>query len=98
MIIVGIILTPVFLVALVYLLRFSWGKKGKTEVGKAVLNASYAKAAPIFPIGWLVLELYHDWIQPLSYSAYRDAIWILVLITFIFISASLFRYRKAAVT
>ncbi|MYL48237.1 hypothetical protein GLV98_02020 [Halobacillus litoralis] len=96
MMIIGIILTPIFLAALVYLLRFSWGQKGKTEEGKAVLNASYAKAAPIFPIGWLTIELYHEWIQSLSFSAYRDAMWILVLITFIFIGASLFRYRKAA--
>ncbi|WLR46534.1 hypothetical protein LC065_13250 [Halobacillus litoralis] len=93
----GLFLTPIFLVTLVYLLRFTWGRKGKTEEGKAVLNASYAKAAPIFPIGWLALELYHDWIQSLSYSTYRDAMWILVLITFIFIGARLFRYRKAAV-
>lgn len=97
MMFVGLLLTPIFLIALVYLLRFTWGKKGKTEEGKAALNASYAKAAPIFPIGWLVIELYHDWIQPLTFSAYRDAMWILVLITFILISASLFRYRKTAV-
>ncbi|SDO72189.1 hypothetical protein [Halobacillus aidingensis] len=97
MMFVGLFLTPSFLIALFYLLRFTWSQKGKTEEGKAVLNASYAKVAPNFLIGWFAIELYHDWIQPLSFSAYRDLMWILVLITFIFLGANLFRYRIAAV-
>lgn len=36
----------------------------------------------VFPIGWLILELYHRFIANISYDTYRNAMWVLVLLLF----------------
>ncbi|MGP4060249.1 hypothetical protein [Halobacillus sp. H74] len=98
MMVLGIVLIPFFLFAVFIFFQFSFGKAGKTKEGKKILNASYGKAAPIYPIGWLLVEMYHRFIDPLSFSVYRDAMWVLILVTFIIIGFSLFRSRKAVLT
>ncbi|MCA1020572.1 hypothetical protein [Halobacillus litoralis] len=97
MFITGVVLIPIFVCFLVILFTFAWGKAGRTEQGKKVLNKSMATAAPILPIGWLLLESYHSIIQSLTLSTYRDTMWVLIMLTFIVVGASLLRRKKSAV-
>ncbi|WP_027955959.1 hypothetical protein [Halobacillus kuroshimensis] len=97
MFITGVILIPIFVYFLVILFTFAWGKTGRTEQGKKVLNKSMATAAPILPIGWLLLESYHSIIQSLTLSIYRDTMWVLIMLTFIVVGASILRRKKSAV-
>src|SRR5699024_3514434 len=61
--------------------KFTWGKEGKDERGQKILNKAYISSAPIMPIGWLLLEIAHDF-SGISYEFYRDSMWVLVLLTF----------------
>ncbi|MBY7142557.1 hypothetical protein KFZ56_05585 [Virgibacillus sp. NKC19-3] len=88
----GIILVPLFLVALYIILKFTWGEEGKDERGAQVLSKSYMASMPILPIGWLILELIQDSIG-MSYDNYRYWIWILVLAIFIVQGAVIAVYR-----
>ncbi len=83
LIVTGLILVPIFLICLYISLKFIWGAEGKTERGKQIINVSYVSSAPIFPIGWLLIESYHTYINTLTFDTYRDSIWVLILLTFI---------------
>ncbi|KUP09206.1 hypothetical protein Q75_00825 [Bacillus coahuilensis p1.1.43] len=95
MLVIGLLLVPLFLFSLYISLKFTWGEAGKSEEGKALLHRSYVWSAPIFPIGWLLLESYHKYIQVLHFETYRTTIWILVLLTFIIQGAFIFRNKKS---
>ncbi|WP_226579640.1 hypothetical protein [Halobacillus litoralis] len=94
MFITGVLLVPLFLFFTFVLFTFAWGKAGKTEKGRRVLNQSLANAAPILPIGWLIIESYHGFIHKLSYSEYRDSMWVLVMISFIYIGISILSKKR----
>ncbi|UOQ48750.1 hypothetical protein MUN88_00890 [Gracilibacillus caseinilyticus] len=83
MLLIGIILVPLFIICLFISLKFIWGEEGKDERGKQITNISYMYSASIFPIGWLLIEAYHGYMNELAFETYRDTIWILVLLTFI---------------
>lgn len=80
---VYIILVPTFIIFLYISLKFIWGKESKDERGEHIINMSYTVSSPIFPIGWLLIELYHDHLYELTFNTYRDCISLLVLLTFI---------------
>ncbi|WDH76207.1 hypothetical protein PTI97_01390 [Exiguobacterium marinum] len=80
---INILVFPIFLIMLIITLRFLFGKEGKDERGKEIATASYMVAAPIFPIGWLLIEWYHRWLHVLSFDVYRDVISLLIGLTFI---------------
>ncbi|APH06198.1 hypothetical protein [Bacillus weihaiensis] len=83
MILIHFVLVILFIIGLFISLKFTFGKEGKDERGQQILNISYMFSFPIFPIGWLLIETYHKYINTLTFDSYRDSIWILVLITFI---------------
>ena len=68
----------IFFAAVYYSLRFEWGKEGKDERGKTIAGTSYSIVFPLFPLGWFILELINDYIQPLDYETYKLLIWFLL--------------------
>ncbi|HLR52737.1 MAG TPA: hypothetical protein VK072_07680 [Candidatus Avamphibacillus sp.] len=81
MLIIGALLLPFFIYALVTNLKFSRNEKTKNKKEKIIANSS-KYALGVFPIGWLILELYHRFIANIPYDTYRDAMWVLVLLLF----------------
>ena len=80
---INFLVYPIFLILLITTLRFLFGREGKDERGKEIAISSYMVAAPIFPIGWLLIEWYHRWLHVLSFDVYRDVISLLIGLTFI---------------
>lgn len=78
-----IVLFPTFIIAIIIGLKFQFSAQGKDERGQHIINTSYMIAFPIFPIGWLMVTLYNDFIDIVAYDLYRWLIWILVLLAFI---------------
>lgn len=68
----------VFFVAVFLSLKFEFSAESKDERGKSILNMSYRYAFVLFPLGWLGLHLYGDYVAPISYEAYKMAIWLLL--------------------
>lgn len=93
MLIVGVLLIPLFLISLYIIFKFTWGKEGKGERGEEILNKSNRVTVPILPIGWLLLEIAHS-IFDISYSLYRDSLWVLVLINFIVHGLAIYFYKN----
>jgi hypothetical protein len=92
--ILGIILMPFFIVSLWISLKFTFGNEGKDERGIQIRNTAYMFSYPIFPIGWLLIDSYHSYISTMTFEAYQNAIWILVLLTFIVQGVVIFIYKK----
>lgn len=68
----------VFFAALFIVLKFEWGEENKDERGKSISNKSYGVLFPMIPLGWFLIELYTDYIQPLDYETYKLVIWFLL--------------------
>ncbi|WP_186580943.1 hypothetical protein [Aquibacillus kalidii] len=94
MLVLSVILVPIFLICLFVSLKFIWGEEGKDERGKQIITTSYMMSSPIFPIGWLIVESYHNYVDSLSFSVYRDCIWVLVLLTFIVQGSVIFKFKR----
>lgn len=86
------ILIPLFLISLYITLKFTWGIEGKSKQGQEILKKSSHAIVPTFPIGWLLLEIAHS-IFDISYSFYRDSLWILVGLYFIVQGAVIYFYK-----
>jgi heme/copper-type cytochrome/quinol oxidase subunit 2 len=82
-IIAYIIFVAVFLFSLFISFKFSFGEEGKDERGQQILNQAYMMVFPIFPIAWLLTELYSDFISTIDYETYRTIMWIIVVAIFI---------------
>ncbi len=93
MLILGIVLLPFFILSLYIFLKFSWGEEGKDERGQKILNRSLMLSGPIIPIGWLLMEMYLEFYD-VSFTLYRDTIWILILLSFIMQGTTIFIYKK----
>ncbi|GAB3790239.1 hypothetical protein [Virgibacillus kimchii] len=78
-----IIFVTVFFFSLFIIFRFQFGEEGKDERGQQILNQAYMMAFPIFPIAWLLTELYSDFISQLDYETYRTIMWVIVVTIFI---------------
>ncbi|AVR00048.1 hypothetical protein OBCHQ24_13850 [Oceanobacillus iheyensis] len=87
------ILIPLFLIALYITLKFTWGKEGKSKQGEEILKKSSHAIVPIFPIGWLLLEIAHS-IFDISYTLYRDSLGLLVGIYFIVQGIMIYYYKN----
>lgn len=79
MIIIGALILPFFIYALVADFKFSRSDESKDNK-ELILAYSSKYAIGVFPIGWLILHLYHNFISSIPYETYRDAIWVLVLL------------------
>ncbi|MBR7554088.1 hypothetical protein ACFFJI_04910 [Allobacillus sp. GCM10007491] len=62
-----------------------------------ILAISAKYALPVFPVGWLALELYHRIITNIPYETYRNAIWVLVLLLFTIYGFSIRHYTRRQV-
>ncbi|SER88600.1 hypothetical protein [Salisediminibacterium halotolerans] len=91
-----LILSPFFIIALYIFLKFMWRPEAKDEKGKQILTKAYRNALPIFPIGWLIIEGYDRFIQPLSLEIYRDVITMFMWLTFIVLGFSIAVLNKEA--
>ena len=90
----SLILSLLFVIALYIFLKFTWGTESKDERGKEILTKSYQNAIPIFPIGWLMIEIYDRFIHTLSLEIYKDYISMLILLTFIVLGFSIAVFKK----
>ncbi|WP_313893163.1 hypothetical protein [Psychrobacillus sp.] len=68
----------IFFLAMYWTFKFEWGSEGKDERGRSISQQSYSIVFPLIPLGWLLIELYNDYISALDYSAYKSAIWFLL--------------------
>ena len=83
LIILGLAYVLIFFFAVYWSLKFEWGSEGKDERGLSISQKSYSIVFPLIPLGWLLIELYNDYISPLDYSTYKLAIWFLLTGLFI---------------
>jgi hypothetical protein len=88
------ILMALFILSLWISLKFTFGDEGKDERGIQIRNTAYMFSFPIFPIGWLLIDSYHTYLNQISFEAYRNAIWILVLLTFIVQALVIFIHKR----
>ncbi|MBP1970927.1 hypothetical protein J2Z83_003063 [Virgibacillus natechei] len=93
MLIIGALVLPFFIYALVMYFKFSRSDKSKDEK-EQVLAYSSKHALGVFPIGWLILHLYHNFIASIPYDTYRDAMWVLVLLLFTVQGFAINYYKK----
>ena len=76
--ILRIIYVLIFFVAIFISLKFEMGEENKDERGKSISNKSYGIVFPLMPLGWLLIELYDQFIKNLDYDTYKLAIWFLI--------------------
>lgn len=84
----------IFFIALFIALKFEWGKEGKDERGRKILSTSYSIVFPLLPLGWFLIELFHDYVAPISYDAYKMCIWFLVTGLFILHAGNVLYLRR----
>lgn len=81
--IMSFILIIPFIISLIISWKFQFGKEGKDERGQQVLNTAYTFAFPVFPVGWLLITLFDDFVHAIPFDVYKQLIWIVVLLGFI---------------
>src|SRR5690625_781478 len=67
-----------FFIAVFISLKFEWSEESKDERGKGISNKSYSVVFPLMPLGWLLIELYDQFISTLEYDTYKSVIWFLI--------------------
>lgn len=92
--ILRLIYVVVFFIAIFISLKFEWGKEAKDERGQSISSKSYRVIFPLLPIGWLAIELFNDFVNPLDYSTYKLAIWFLLTGTFIVQAVAITMLRR----
>ncbi len=88
LVVFSVIYVIVFFASVFIVLKFEWSKEGNDERGKHILSSSYRLALPLLPIGWLALELIHDYVYAFSYEQYKWAIWFIVTAIYIILASS----------
>jgi len=96
MLIIGILLVPFFIYAIITNFIFSRSDVPKDKKDQIVAHSS-KYALGIFPIGWLILHLYHNFIASVSYDTYKGAMWVLVLLLFTVQGFAVNYYKKKLV-
>lgn len=74
----ALIYVIIFFASVFITLKFEWSSEGKDERGRTIANKSYGVLFPLLPLGWLFIELYHDYVAAISYSTYKWLIWVLI--------------------
>ncbi|SFE03619.1 hypothetical protein SAMN05216238_107148 [Lentibacillus persicus] len=90
---IGVLVLPFFVYALVMAFKFSRSNLSKDKK-EQILAYSSKYALGVFPLGWLILQLYHDFIASIPYDIYMDAMWILVLLLFTIQGFAINYYKK----
>lgn len=68
----------IFFIAVFISLKFQWSEEYKDERGKSISSKSYSIVFPLMPLGWLLIELYDQFIHTLNYETYKLVIWFLL--------------------
>lgn len=97
MLIIGALIIPFFIYALIIHIKFSRSREFQKRKRENNITIPAKYALPVFPVGWLVLELYHRIIANIPYETYRDAIWVLVLLLFTIYGFSIRHYTRRQV-
>src|SRR5690625_6837648 len=63
-----------FFASVFFSLKFQFGKEGKDERGKEILNISYGFAFPLVILGWFIISLINEYMVSLSLESYQTAI------------------------
>lgn len=74
----AVVYVLIFFYAVFVYLKFEWGEEGQDERGRRIAGLSYRIIFPLFPLGWLLLELYNDYVAKMTYDNYKLAIWFLL--------------------
>lgn len=91
----GLILILFFIYAVVVSFKFFRSDLGKSEEGGDIILAkSSQNALPIFPVGWIAIDLYHRFIANIPYETYRDGMLALMLLLFVVEGFSIRYYKK----
>lgn len=75
-------------------LKFGMTQKSKDAREKKILLKSYQYASIVFPIGWLLIEIYYRFIDKISMDIYRDYMVLLIFIMFITQGMSILILKK----
>ena len=78
LVVLRIIYILIFFIAVFISLKFEMGEENKDERGKSISNKSYGIVFPLMPLGWLLIELYDQFISHLDYETYKLVIWFLI--------------------
>ncbi|MBD8070169.1 hypothetical protein [Bacillus sp. PS06] len=90
-----IIIALLFLIAFYGMIKFKLSPESKSDHGKQVTLKSAKNSIAVFPIGLLFIELFHRFIQEISFTTYRDFMIALMLITFTIYGFSIMKLKKA---
>src|SRR5699024_11713449 len=94
LLLIGILVYILLFFAFVFFsLKFQFGKEGKDERGKEILNISYGFAFPLVILGWFIISLINEYMVSLSLESYQTAIWFLITGTYI-VHATILLYLK----
>ncbi|MGN7410911.1 hypothetical protein [Sporosarcina sp. SAFN-010] len=91
---IGVLLVPFFIFTLSTNIKFFKSEGSKSDLAQNIVAKSSKIALPIFPVGWLILEIYHRIIANISYESYRDSMVVLVLLLFTVYGFSIQFYKK----
>ena len=86
------LLIPVFLIFFFVTLKYA--SKSKDEHDKKILLKSYQYSSTVFPIGWLLVEIYYRFFNEISIDTYRDLMILLIYIMFISQGLSILILKK----
>ncbi|QKS69912.1 hypothetical protein FLK61_24330 [Paenalkalicoccus suaedae] len=95
MVAVNLLLLPLFVLGVLSFLVLSTKKSSDKKESEHALQSTYSFAIPILPIGWLCIELFHRFIQPVSLATYREFIWTLVMLTFIVVGIGAYMKKRS---
>ncbi|MFB4211576.1 hypothetical protein ACE1TH_06605 [Shouchella sp. JSM 1781072] len=85
---IGLIVLILFIYFIYKEYQFSKLEESKDERGTFIYIRAAKHAFPIFPIGWLLVEVTHR-LFTLTFDVYRDLMWVLILSAFIVYGASI---------
>nr|WP_255726718.1 hypothetical protein [Sporosarcina sp. ACRSM] len=88
------LLIPIFLIFFLITLKFGMSQKSKDEREKKILLKSYQYASIVFPIGWLLIEIYYRFFDKISMDIYRDYMVLLIFVMFITQGMSILILKK----
>ncbi|MGN7409030.1 hypothetical protein [Sporosarcina sp. SAFN-010] len=91
---IGVLLVPFFIFTLATNFKFFKGEGSKSDLAQNIVAKSSKIALPIFPVGWVILELYHRIIANISYESYRDSMVVLMLLLFTVYGFAIRFYKK----
>ncbi|MFS0561659.1 hypothetical protein AB1K91_13020 [Terribacillus sp. 179-K 1B1 HS] len=89
------LIVPLYLIAIYIIFSFSRNKESKSANGELTQYKAMSCSAIVFPIGWLVMEIYRRFNDSVSMETYRDFMTMLLPITIIVYGIALLFFRRS---